>query len=301
MLRVLPLLIWVVVASIASDLVCEKELSAQEKKVVEIKVRRNIVYAEEKDSAKRMTSLDLYGPVSASGRPIMIWVHGGAWRIGDKRRVLNKPKAFVERGYLLVSVNYRLYPAADYKQQTSDIAKAIRWVRDNAKEIGGDPGKIYLMGHSAGAHLAALVATDESYLQKEKLPLSVIKGVVLLDGAGYDVPRQIELAGLSSLKQLYQTIFSEDEAKQKEASPINYVKRGKGIPPFLILHVARRADSKAQSREFGKKLKNAGISAEVVSAKNKSHATINKEFGLPNDAPTIAVFEFLESLEKDLK
>ena len=98
----------------------------------------------------------------------MIWVHGGAWQIGDKAQVQAKPKAFNERGYVLVSVNYRFHPAVTYKEQAGDIAQAIRWVNDHAREHGGDPGRVFLMGHSAGAHLAALVGTDGRYLEKSR-------------------------------------------------------------------------------------------------------------------------------------
>ena len=126
------------------------------------------------------------------------------------------------------------------------------------------------------------------------LKLSDLAGVILLDGAGYDIPRQIEQASLPRMKTLYKTVFSEDEARQKDASPITHVASGKGIPPFLILHVARRKDSKAQSEGLAAKLRAAGVEAKVVPAEGKTHATINRELGQPDDPPTAAVFEFLE-------
>lgn len=262
------------------------------------KVQRSIPYS---DAGGERTSLDVYAPGGGKDRPVVVWIHGGGWRIGDKRAVGRKPEAFNAKGMVLVSINYRLYPDVDYKAQTADVAKAIRWVRDHAQEFGGSPDRVFLMGHSAGAHLSALVATDERYLEAEGLKLDALKGVILLDGAGYDIPRQIELAPLPRMKELYTTVFSENAARQKDASPITHVANGKNIPPFLILHVARRRDSKEQSESLGKKLREAGTEAKVVPAENKTHATINRELGEDGDAPTKEVFEFLGrlSLEKN--
>ena len=227
--------------------------------------------------------------------PVVIWIHGGAWQIGDKRLVQAKPRAFNERGYILVSVNYRFHPAVTFKEQAGDIALAIRWVHDHAREYGGDPGRVFLMGHSAGAHLAALVGTDGRYLEEAGLKLIDLSGVILLDGAGYDIPRQINQALLPRMKAMYTKVFTEDEKTQKDASPITHIARGKGIPPFLILHVASRRESKAQSEGLAAKLREAGVEARVSPAEGKTHLTINRELGEPDDAPTKEVIEFLRS------
>lgn len=253
-------------------------------------IEKDIAYSQ---AGGERTRLDVHALADGKDHPVVVWIHGGGWRIGDKARVQSKPRAFNDRGYVFVSVNYRFYPAVTYKEQAGDIAQAVRWVHDHAKEYGGDPGRIFLMGHSAGAHLAALVATDGRYLEKAGRRLSDLSGVVLLDGAGYDIPRQVRQAALPRLKSIYTTVFTEDEAIQRDASPIAHVARGKGIPPFLILHVASRRDSKAQSEELAAKLREAGVDAQVVPAEGKNHATINRELGLPDDPPTKKVFEFL--------
>jgi acetyl esterase/lipase len=224
---------------------------------------------------------------------VVVWVHGGAWRFGDKAHVHAKPGAFNEQGYVLVSINYRFHPAVTYKEQAGDVPRAIRWVKDHAGEHGGDPGRIFLMGHSAGAHLAALVGTDGRSLEKLGSKLSDLSGVILLDRAGYDIPRQIQEAWLPRMRALYTGVFTEDEATQKDASPVTHVARGKGIPPFLILHVASRRDSQAQSEGLAARLWEAGVGAKGVPAERKTHATINRELGEPDDAPTREVFEFL--------
>ncbi|MFO0891700.1 MAG: alpha/beta hydrolase fold domain-containing protein [Isosphaeraceae bacterium] len=145
------------------------------------------------------------------------------------RRICTRPSALNAKGYVLVSVNYRLHPEADFKAQAGDIARAVRWVREHAGEFGGDPDRIVLMGHSAGAHLAALVGIDGRYLQAEGLSPRNLSGVILLDGAGYDIPAQIEQAPLPRMKTLYTTVFGDDPAGQ-EGVAVRQVARDQGIP-----------------------------------------------------------------------
>lgn len=256
----------------------------------EARVQKGVSYGAPGNDDERQR-LDIHAPAEGTNLPIMIWIHGGGWQFGSKFNVGAKPKAFNEKGFVLVSMNYRLYPATDYKGQGADIAKAIRWVREHAGEFGASPDRIFLMGHSAGAHLAALVATDHRYLEAEGLKLDAIQGVVLLDGAAYDVARQIEQAGQRS--RLFVTVFSEDPKAQADASPTSHVASNKGIPPFLILHVERRIDARLQSETLGAKLRDAGGEARVVACSGKTHATINSELGVPGDVPTGEVFEFL--------
>ncbi|HMC12213.1 MAG TPA: alpha/beta hydrolase, partial [Pirellulaceae bacterium] len=228
---------------------------------------------------------------SGTDHPIVVWIHGGGWRQGDKRGVEQKPQAFVDKGLVFVSINYRFVPQVTVKEMTGDVAKAIRWAHDHAQEFGGNPNSIFVMGHSAGAHLAALVCTDESYLKAEGLSLSIIKGCVPVDTAAYDIPQRFaqDAAKASDRKAL----FGEDDASHRALSPITYAGKVKSIPAFLILHVADRPDSKAQSEQFAKALQKAGVSATVVPAEGKTHGTINSELGLPDDKPTQALFEFV--------
>lgn len=205
----------------------------------------------------------------------------------------------MDKGFVFVSLNYRFVPQVTVKEMTGDIAQAIRWVHDHAKEYGGSPETMFVAGHSAGAHLAALVCTDDSYLKAEGLSLSVIKGCIPVDTAVYDIP--VQLSGVGPLRAgLYTSAFGEDEATQKQLSPVTHVAKDKGIPPFLILHVADRPDSTAQSRAFAKALEDADVPARVVPGKDKTHATINRELGLPNDEPTKAVFDFLDGVKNDV-
>lgn len=252
--------------------------------------RRDVAYSD----VSPATVLNVDAPPEGDGHPIVVWVHGGAWRFGDKDATGPKAKAFTAKGYVWIAAGYRLDPKVTPGEQAGDVAAAVRWTRDHAEEFGGDPGRIFLTGHSAGAHLAALTATDERPLRAVGMKPSDLAGVVLLDGAGYDVPRQIRETRLPLLRRIYLDVFGADLEAQEDASPIRHVARGRGLPPFLLLHVAR-ADSRAQSESFAAKLREAGVAATVVAFPSKTHATINRELGRPDDEPTRVVLKFLEA------
>ena len=254
----------------------------------EPKVHRGIPYAEPKNERQM---LDVYAPTTGKNLPVVVWVHGGGWRRGDKADVHNKPKAFIEKGFVLVSINYRFVPNVKVNEIAGDVAKAIRWTHDHAKEYGGDPKTLIVMGHSAGAQLAALVCTDDRYLKAEKLPLSIIKACVPVDGDTYDVPMQIKTVEEKRAKS-YMTTFGDAES-QSDLSAVTHVAKGKSIPPFLILHVADHPETKAQSQRLVKVLQEAGISAKAYPAEGKNHTTINNDLGLADDRPTQEMFGFL--------
>jgi acetyl esterase/lipase len=115
------------------------------------KVHRDLPYTEPKNEWQ---TLDVYTPTEGKDHPVVVWIHGGGWQAGDKTEVQTKPQVFVDRGMVFVSINYRLLPKATIKQMAGDLAKAIRWTHDHAKEYGGDPNTIFVMGHSAGAQQA---------------------------------------------------------------------------------------------------------------------------------------------------
>lgn len=256
--------------------------------------RRDIAYSEPKNERQ---TLDVFAPGEGKDHPIVVWIHGGGWRRGEKTSVQKKPQAFIEKGFVFVSTNYRFVPNVTVKEMTGDIAKAIRWTRDHAQEFGGNPDSIFVMGHSAGAHLAALVCTDNRYLQAEGVPFSAIKGCVPVDVSVYDIPKRLKDGG-SVPPETFQEIFGTTEESHRDFSPAAHVAQAKNIPPFLILHVADRPDTKAQSHWFASKLIEAGVSAMVVAAEGKTHGTINSDLGLVGDKPTQSLFEFLDGILK---
>src|SRR5439155_6144019 len=201
---------------------------------------------------------------------------------------------------VFVSTNYRLLPSVDMATIVGDIARSIRWVHDHIAEHGGDPTRLFVMGHSAGAQLAALICTDDRYLKAEGLSLAITKGCVPVDGDTYDVPAIIETAetrsrvhGLPQAKFGHREKFGNDPAKHRDFSAVTHVARDKAIPPFLILHVAEHPDTSAQAQRLGNVLKGAGVPVTVFGAKETTHNKINADLGLPDDPATKALFAFL--------
>jgi len=250
------------------------------------------------DDEKR--SLDVYAPANAKNLPVAFWIHGGGWHIGDKSEVKLKPQAFMDKGFVFVSVNYRLMPAVDMGALVRDVAQSFRWVEDHIAEFGGDPKRVLVAGHSAGAQLAALLCTDERYLKEQGISFDVLKGCMPLDGDTYDVPAIVEveevrwrLHGMTPPKVNHRAEFGTDPANLRDFSAVYHVARDKGIPPFLILHISANPDTVAQAFRLGAVLKEAGVDTKVFAAKEKTHNQLNDDLGKPDDPATNAMYEFL--------
>ncbi|HRD65230.1 MAG TPA: alpha/beta hydrolase fold domain-containing protein [Candidatus Competibacter sp.] len=253
----------------------------------------NIRYAEIPGVDPNLLSLDIYAPKTGQNHPIMIMVHGGGWQRGDKANanvVANKARYFTGMGYIFISMNYRLSPVFKHPTPVQDVARAIAWTDSNIGRYGGNAEHLYLMGHSAGAHLAALVATDQRYLQAAGKNLQLLKGVILLDGAGYDIPR---LMREHNQPNIYVSAFSNDERIWKDASPITHIAAGKNIPPFLIFYTPRPR-AQMLSENLRESLLRAGVTVRSKMI-NKSHKQINQEIGNPNDEATQIITDFLKN------
>jgi arylformamidase len=270
---------------------------------VEPKVYRDLAYVEPKNERQ---TLDVYAPAEGKDHPVVFWIHGGGWVMGDKSSVQGKPLAFVDRGFVFVSTNYRLLPHVDMETIIRDVAKSLGWVHAHIAEYGGDPKRIFVMGHSAGAQLAALVCIDDRYLKSEGVPFDVLKGCVPVDGDTYDVPAIIETAetrrrvhGQPQLKLGHREKFGNDPEKHRDFSAVTHVAKGKGIPPFLILHVAEHPDNSAQAQRLATVLRDAGVPAKVFGAQETSHNRINAILGNPSDPATKALLDFVSEALKN--
>lgn len=225
-----------------------------------------------------------YTPSARRDAPLVIFIHGGAWSFGDKRAAAHVSAHFHGLGYAFAALNYRLVPDATVHQQGEDVAAAIaRLLRHTGAR------RLLLMGHSAGAHLAALVGTDPAYLAAHRLTPGAIDGVVLLDGAGYDVARQLRAAG-PLLRRMYRNAFGDDEAVQAQLSPISHTP-APNAGQFLILHVASRSDSREQSEALAVALRTGGTPA-TVAATDDSHSTMFRQFGTTGHGATALVDAF---------
>lgn len=275
---------------------------AQRCQAAEAKIARDVPYAE--PPAERQV-LDIYAPADAKNLPVVFWIHGGGWQTGDKTSVQHKPQAFVDRGFVFVSTNYRLLPKVEMETIFRDVAKSLGWVHKHIAEYGGDPNRIFVMGHSAGAQLAALVSIDDRYLKAEGVPFSALVGCVPVDGDTYDVPAIIETAetrrrvhGQPQAKVGHREKFGVTPEKHRDYSAVTHVAAGKGIPPFLVLYVADHPDNTAQAQRLGAVLKEAGIPVTLFAGQETNHNRLNNNLGLPDDPATKALWEFVEGALK---
>ena len=274
---------------------CVSEVHAQ-------RVTRDIPY----DTAHERQVLDVYAPGEAKNLPVVFWIHGGGWQTGDKSMVAQKPKAFMGAGFVFVSINHRLLPTVDMGTITRDVASALGWVHKNIATYGGDPTRLLVMGHSSGGQLAALMCTDDRYARAEGFSLAIIKGCVPVDADTFDIPAIIEVAetrakvhNLPLPTYGHRQKFGNDPAKHRDFSPVTHVGSNKGIPPFLILHIAGHPDTGAQARRLAAVLESAGISAKVVAGRETTHASINENLGPPHDPVTTELFAFVtEALKR---
>jgi arylformamidase len=250
-------------------------------------------------------TLDIYAPAGAKNLPVVFWIHGGGWQAGDKSQVQEKPKAFTGQGFVFVSTNYRLLPNVDMGTLIRDVAKSLGWVHKNIAQHGGDPRRIVVAGHSAGAQLAAILCTDERYLKAEGVPFAALKGCVPVDGDTYDIPAMIETAetrlrvhGQPMPKYGHRLKFGNDPALHRDFSAVTHVAKGRGIPPFFILYVANHPDVSIQAQRLGAVLKEAGVTVKLFGAKETTHTKVNADIGLPEDAATKELFAFLDGALK---
>jgi arylformamidase len=244
----------------------------------EVEVHKDIPYMQSKDADERQ-KLDLYVPKGAKNYPTLFFIHGGGWTRGSRSGFARIAHTFARNGVAFVSTGYRLSPEVKHPAHIDDVAKGFAWTVANIGKYGGDAGAIFVSGHSAGGHLAALVATDDHYLKAEKLSLSNIKGAVPISGVFVVSPRM-------------QNVFGDDAEVCKKASPRNHVREG--LPPFLILY----ADSELsglgkQAEEFAQTLKAHKVEAEIVMGKDRNHGSIMMSMASEDDPATQAVLAFI--------
>ncbi|MGZ9100547.1 MAG: alpha/beta hydrolase [Brevundimonas sp.] len=233
-----------------------------------------------------LQTLDLYpGPESG---PVLLFVHGGGWSRGERSMVNDLPAYATRHGLTLASTSYRLVPEASAREAAEDVAAAVARLK---QDLPGRP--LFLLGHSAGAHLAALVGVDPVYLGAHGLAPADIAGVILLDGAGYDATgdRGPGIVG-RALGRRYEQAFGADAAA---LSPTLRVESGRAYPPYLIFHIGRRQDSAAHSRALAEALVRAGGRAEVAVAPDDSHRDINVGFGAPGDPEGARAARFISA------
>ncbi len=256
-----------------------------------VRTYRDLRYYSGQDAHPTKHLLDLYLPQKQTGFPLLVFVHGGAWTRGDKNayagayEYLGTGVAAQDVGVAVI--NYRLSPEVMHPEHARDVARAVAWLYRNSGKYGWSSGRIYLVGHSAGAHLAALIAVEPSYLKALGLTPAIIKGVVAISGV-YD----LTLGGVTAM-MLYEPIFGSDPEVLTEASPA--LQLTKASPPFLVLYAQNDLPSlDIQARRFTRALKQAGIPVKAAMIPGRDHISIISGLARDGDPVRKLVFEFVK-------
>lgn len=280
---------------------CQKEEANDETQTGLTNLKQTIAYKSLEEVDENLLSLDIfYTDQIDLKKPIVLWVHGGAWTIGDKANSINdKAALFQSNDYLFISVNYRLSPLpfqlnnpdrVKYPDHNNDVADAILWIYNHIAEYGGNPEKIVLLGHSAGAHLVSLTGTNSEFLDQRGLPFSIIKGVVSIDTEGYNV-----LCQVGDDVDFYINAFGQDSTENLEASPIHNLQQYQSYPPFFIAKPGMAARIE-KANQFIAELETISVSVTQVDGSIYSHAEINEAIGLEGESLiTSPLMEFIAS------
>ena len=238
-----------------------------------------VVYATIPGVDPSLLSLDIIGR-TGSNAPVLIYIHGGSWQKGDKKAVHSKPALADEIGAVFVSINYRLSPQAKHPDHVNDVAAAVKWVSENAAVYGGSADKIIIMGHSAGAHLASLVATHPSYLAAQGLSPSKIVCVVHLDGT---IDLTDKIIDNERSQDVVAQAFGTDLEVLRDASPVNHIASLKGSGARFLLIGRGGADRQNVYKNFIANYNSEDASSrgdsQYFNAAPYSHAEVNKKVG----------------------
>jgi acetyl esterase/lipase len=258
-------------------------LGADAPKTYEVEAKKDINYVG--DGADPVFhKLDLYLPKDCKDFPVVFFIHGGAWSLGSKNDLgifESMGKALAKQGIGMVSINYRLSPRVKHPAHIEDTAAAFAWVYNNIAKYGGSKEKIFPCGHSAGGHLCALLATDDSYLKKYGLDSKAIRGVIPISGVYYIAP--------GSMKN----IWGNDAEVVKMAQPSAHVRAG--LPPFFILYADKDLPGcgKEPSERFATALKQKDVSAQTMEVKNSDHIWVMFQFSKTDDPVFNAIRDFV--------
>ncbi len=221
-------------------------------------------------------SMDIYRPRMGSGRlaPVVVFFYGGSWQRGTREQYKFVGQRLADNGVLAVVADYRTYPRALFPAFMEDAARAVRRTRDEAAGWGGDPKRLFIAGHSAGAQIAALLATDSRYLNAQGMKPGQLAGVVGLSGP-YDFNITGDLVEVFGPPTLW-----------PRAQAVNFVDGDE--PPFLLLHgTGDKVVEYVDSVQLAEKLRSHGVPATLKLLPNAGHFTPLAGLYDPKRAPDV--------------
>lgn len=253
----------------------------------------NLPYDVEADPTDESRQLDLLVPKGPAQMPVMVIVHGGAWTSGGRKatNVQNVAEWFAQRGFIAVPLDSRLVPEVSIFDLIRDVAKGVAWVYRHVEEYGGDPQRIYLLGHSSGAHVNSMLACDRQYLNSLAVPESVPAGVIAIAGV-YDL-REIGKASTIIGRPAVRILVGTDEELRRQISPVVFVRAG--VPPFLLL--IGQGDDLIQPEQLSKMeeaVRAVGGSCTTAVIARRNHQTIFSNIPQSGDGAAEAIMWFMQ-------
>lgn len=263
-------------------------LSAQTPPAAAVTVTADVDYVPTAEYAAKKDRLDVYAPAGAKGAPVVVSIHGGALREGDKSGQAYVGQLLAKAGFVAVVINYRLSPGVSHPAHVEDAAHAVAWARTHAAEYGGDPQKLFVIGHSAGAYLAALLAMDPKYLAAYQMSARDLRGLVPVSAFFY-----VDRTGVAPDRP--KDVWGTDPAAWKAASPAAYLR--KDLPPMLLLYADGDADWRRQQQaDFQADMKKAGASTiETRMITGRDHSSIWGRMKNANDETAAAIIAFIKA------
>lgn len=260
---------------------------AKEAARYEVETHSDIAYCTGTDADPVRHKLDLYVPKGLKDYPVLVFVHGGTWRSGNKTLYMPVGLTFAKCGIGTVVINYRLSPQVKHPAHIEDVAKAFAWTCENIGKYGGRTDRIFVSGHSAGAHLVSLLALDDTYLKAVGRSAADIHGVLAVSGV-YSILPKIPV---------FHAIFGQDETVCKNASPMTHV-TGKH-PPFLLVYAEREIPGLDQmAKDMHAALSKAACEVTLNEIKERTHISIIIGAITASDALTVMMRDFVEKHAK---
>lgn len=233
-----------------------------------VKTEKDIAYSN--TVAGKRNLLDVYYPeIEGKAKDVLVFIHGGSWDSGKKDIYWWLGRNFANKNIVEVNINYRLAPGHQYIEMASDAAAALKWVKTNISRYGGDPERIFVMGHSAGGHLTALINSDPHFFKEQGID-NPIRGVILNDGFGLDMHEYLLTAEKTKQTDSFLKTFSNDQEVWKKGSPLSYFDNINN--PYLILVGERTYPAiQIQSRRLYDLLKGNGQPVSFEQVPKKKH------------------------------
>jgi len=248
---------------------------------------KNITY-----NPSKQLQLDVYAPRKLKEpAKVLVFVYGGNWIHGKKSLYRFFGKGMARKGIVCAVVNYRLSPKTDISGMANDVAEAVKWLKDNSSTYKADTNHFFISGHSAGGHIAAMLATDNRYFKNLQMN-NPIKGTVLIDAFGLDMYSYLMISKNPG-DSIYKLTFTTDPANWKKTSPIYYL--NDETPPFLMFVGGKTYPVIRQlNADFFMELKKHQPGASIINVKGKRHVPMIFQFYNPRAKPYKPIIEFIK-------